>query len=198
MSDIAARYEGLKQWGWYLSQLEQWMEHVRTTEPVTVLEIGAFDGVSCNLMLDLIFTHPQSRVVAIDPFLPDPTTTEVQAHTKSQFLKNIINGGHENQIRLIEGFSSDVLPGMAAESFDFIYVDGSHLARHVLQDAVMGFRLLKVGGIIGFDDYLWGVESHPYSRPKPAIDAFESVYGDCVELLFSNWQRFYRKKASSQ
>ena len=194
VSTVASRYEGLKQWGWYLSQYAEWTTYLKTSEPVLVLEIGAFDGVSANLMLDLIFTHPESRLVAIDPFLPDPTTIEVGDSTKSHFLRNVVNGRHESQIRLIEDFSSEALPGLPRERFDFIYIDGSHMARDVLSDAVMSFPLLKKGGVLGFDDYQWGLESRPYARPKPAIDAFESVYGDGLELLFSNWQRFYRKK----
>jgi hypothetical protein len=33
--------------------------------------------------------------------------------------------------------------------------DGSHRARDVLEDAVLSWPLLKVGGIMLFDDYLW-------------------------------------------
>ena len=37
-------------------------------------------------------------------------------------------------------------------SFDFIYVDASHRAPDVLLDAVLAFQLLRIGGLIIFDD----------------------------------------------
>lgn len=44
--------------------------------------------------------------------------------------------------------------------FDFIYVDGLHLSQDVLYDALLSFDLLKVGGILIFDDYLWFDPQH--------------------------------------
>ena len=63
--------------------------------------------------------------------------------------------------------------------FRFVYVDGSHQAPDVLCDAVLGFKLLKIGGVLAFDDYLWAETSEttkdPLRCPKPAIDAFVNV-----------------------
>src|SRR5688572_18229983 len=82
------RYRGLKKWGWYLDDLSGWRAMLATAAQVKVLEIGAFDGVSANLMLDLLFTHPQSELHAIDPWLPDPTTPEVDDQTRTCFEEN--------------------------------------------------------------------------------------------------------------
>jgi predicted O-methyltransferase YrrM len=38
------------------------------------------------------------------------------------------------------------------EYFDLIYVDGSHHTDDVIVDAIKSFELLKIGGIIIFDD----------------------------------------------
>jgi len=38
------------------------------------------------------------------------------------------------------------------EHFDFIYIDGAHEAKFVIQDAVLALPLLKPGGYILFDD----------------------------------------------
>ena len=189
------KYDGLKHWGWYVDQFDAWREHLSTDAPVRVLEIGAFDGGSANMMLDAIFTHPQSQVVAIDPYRPDPTTPEVDAPTRDTFLRNARIGGHEGRIKLLQGYSFDLLPQMAQASFDVVYIDGSHLARHVLEDAVLALRLLRPGGVIGFDDYLWTSPTdpgEPGASPKAAIDAFERVHAGRIELLFGTRQRFYR------
>ena len=36
--------------------------------------------------------------------------------------------------------------------FDFVYVDGSHLALDVLVDAALAWRLLSPGGVLVFDE----------------------------------------------
>ena len=152
------------------------------------------------MMLDAIFTHPQSQVVAIDPYHADPTTPEVDASTRDTFLRNARIGGHQERIKLLQGYSFDLLPAMAHASFDVVYIDGSHFARHVLEDAVLAMRLLKPGGVIGFDDYLWISPSDPgdpTASPKAAIDAFERVYADRIEPLFGTRQRFYRVRADA-
>lgn len=147
-----------------------------------------FPPISC---WTLVFPHPASELVAIDPFLPDPTTPEVGLETGSHFIENVARGGHESRITLIESLSFPALKLMGPHQF--VYVDGSHLARHVLEDAVLSFPLLKPGGVLGFDDYLWGAGCEPRQTPRPAVDAFEAIYGPRLQLLFSNAQRFFRK-----
>jgi hypothetical protein len=103
------RYHGAKKWGWYLDDLDGWREMLATEAPIKALEVGAFDGVSANLMLDLLFTHPQSEIHAIDPYLADPTTPEVGDQTRECFEENCRIGGHEDQVKLYEGISAEVL-----------------------------------------------------------------------------------------
>lgn len=193
------RYRGVKKWGWYLDDLANWRALLTSAAPVKALEIGAFDGVSANLMLDLLFTHPESEVHAIDPFLPDPTTPEVDEQTRGCFEENCQTGGHEGQIKLYEGISAEVLAWMAGvegfwQSFDFIFIDGSHLAKDVFIDAALCWNLLKPGGVVAFDDYAWGDwKENPLGTPRAAIEAFERIFADRIELLYSNWRRIFRK-----
>jgi predicted O-methyltransferase YrrM len=195
------RYRGIKKWGWYLDDLDGWMGLLHSSQQVKALEVGAFDGVSANLMLDLLFTHPGSELHVIDPFLPDPTTPELDTQTRHSFEENCRIGGHEKQIALYEGLSGEVLAWMIAkdgfwESFDFIYVDGSHLAKDVFIDAALSWNLLRPGGVIAFDDYAWGdwMNDVP-GTPRAAIEAFDRVFADQIELLRVNWRALYRKKA---
>ncbi|MDR2875820.1 MAG: class I SAM-dependent methyltransferase [Methylobacillus sp.] len=75
-----------------------------------------------------------------------------------------------------------------ASSFDFVYVDGSHTAPDVLSDAVLSFALLRVGGLLVFDDYLWAMgarrdRENALDTPKPAIDAFANIYHHKLVVL---------------
>jgi predicted O-methyltransferase YrrM len=72
--------------------------------------------------------------------------------------------------------------------FDLIYIDGSHQAPDVLTDAVMSFQLLKVGGVMIFDDYLWSMDKPGFQdvlkMPKPAIDAFINIFQRKMSVFF--------------
>ena len=61
--------------------------------------------------------------------------------------------GATDKIVKLRGRSQQVLPYLAGESFDFVYVDGSHLVLDVLQDAAMCWPLIRPGGTLVFDDY---------------------------------------------
>ena len=64
--------------------------------------------------------------------------------------------------------------------FDLIYVDGSHQASDVLTDSIIAFQLLRVGGVMIFDDYLWcqppASEQDTLNLPKAAIDSFVNLF----------------------
>ncbi len=58
----------------------------------------------------------------------------------------------------------------------------------------MSWNLLKLGGVVMFDDYGWGDwMKDPRMKPKLGIEPFEAVYGDRLELLSSGWRRAFRK-----
>ena len=78
--------------------------------------------------------------------------------------------------------------------YDFIYIDGSHIAKDVLTDACMAWPLLKQGGIMVFDDYMWGEPRDILHRPKPAIDAFVNIFAEEVDMVHMGYQLIVRKK----
>jgi hypothetical protein len=79
--------------------------------------------------------------------------------------------------------------------FDFIYIDGSHIAKDVLTDACMAWPLLKPKGMMVFDDYLWSPSARDIlHRPKAAIDAFCNLFAEEVEIVHVGYQLVVRKK----
>ena len=77
-----------------------------------------------------------------------------------------------------------MLPALQPE-YDFIYIDGDHSEKAVWLDAVLSFDILKVGGIMIFDDYTWNVGD---KSPKKAVDRFLQRYSDMISVLFINSQ----------
>ncbi len=191
------KYKDDKRWGWYRMVPEEWRRWVATPHPTRVLEIGAFDGVSANVMLDAIFPHQESTVDTIDPFFPDPTTRLVNKGIRALFEENCRRGGHGDRVKLHVGSSLEVLSRMLAEgmreSFDMVFVDGSHLAADVMTDAALAWPLLKPGGTLVFDDFQWGNDRPPHRRPREAILAFEAAFVEKLVPLWTGYQRIYRK-----
>jgi predicted O-methyltransferase YrrM len=193
------KYTGLKEWGWYMHDFSHIKAHLAAhlplTEKLMILEIGAFDGIGTNMLLDEFFTNKETVIFTVDPFLPDETTPQVNDETRVLFVSNLKAGGHKKQINLLAEKSEVALPGLIERElkFDFIYVDGSHKEADVRVDAKNAWELLKVGGVIGFDDYLWTAEG--VDGPKKAIDEFEAEHKDQLQLLYSDWQRWYKRIA---
>lgn len=144
------------------------------------LEIGCFEGRTTLWLLENVLTDPSSKITVIDTF---EGSVEFEPHGidcnfYERFIQNLGDYIGE-KVRTCIGssgrlFQSGVFWG---ETFDFIYVDGSHAAADVLSDAVLSWPLLKSGGVMCFDDYLWGAGLMPeWDRPQIAIEAFIRCY----------------------
>ena len=133
---------------------------------------------------------------------------------EDRFDRNIEATGVAYKVKKIKGSSEKMLRGLSLEKYDYVYIDGCHLAKWVLSDAVLSWDLIKPGGLIIFDDYYF-LENRPEwykptrikfldeylwkkkvkdNSPKQAIDAFLKIYGTYLEVVFKKWQVVVRKK----
>jgi predicted O-methyltransferase YrrM len=122
-----------------------------------------------------------------------------------RFDRNIaiaqLRAQHDVRVRKLKKTSVKALVELITHNealFDLIYVDGSHQATDVLQDAILSFQLLRVGGLLIFDDYLWRLEpdgqQDAFNMPKPAIDAFVNVFQRKLRVLeLPNYQLYVEK-----
>lgn len=176
------------------------------------LEIGSFEGRSTvwtveNMMED------GGELTAIDTWEGGEEHAEENMHSvEDRFDHNIrlvqekfgFDRGEDRYKRhvwKIRGTSTNAISTLLAEGrpydqFDFIYIDGSHIAKDVLTDACMAWPLLKPKGIMVFDDYLWGDPRDVLHRPKVAIDAFINIFAEEVEVVHVGYQLAVRKKES--
>ncbi len=154
---------------------------------VRMLEIGSFEGRSTVWFLANALTHPAARIVCVDIF--------TEPARELRFDHNIRIAGAVDKVTKLKGRSEDLLGQLPRESFDMIYVDGSHVAVNVLFDAVSAWSLLKAGGVLIFDDYLWEMHKPPSQRPQQAIDLFLESFEGRYELLSKGYQVLLRKSA---
>jgi len=156
---------------------------------VRYLEVGMFEGMSAFWMLDNILTHPTARLTGIDPFLDS-----FREGFKAIFFANLEVSGNADRTSIITGFSQVEMRKLPLDSFDIIYIDGSHRAPDVLEDAVLAHRLLKANGVLIFDDYLWDLDQPPLEAPKLAIDTFYLHYGNQYDVVHNQYQVILRKR----
>lgn len=182
---------------WVTSKLPAWekvLAPLKGKPDVQYLEIGVYEGRSAVWMLENILTHPTARLTGVDPFLGD---------FKDRCFANIERSEASEKVKLITGYSQVVMRELPLDSYDVIYIDGSHHKQDVLEDAVLSWRLLKEGGILIFDDYLFGREppskggEAPTDVPKLAIDPFVHCFDEQLEVLHNSFQLILRKKSKS-
>jgi predicted O-methyltransferase YrrM len=151
-----------------------------------MLEIGVFEGRSSLWFLQNILTSPESLHVAVDTFKggEDQLKNGVDCtNLLEKYIENVKE--YSPRERTIKGNSSEVLKQWIKWKwkFDVVYVDGSHVADDVSKDLRNSWELLKVGGIMMMDDYLWTVDPIVEQRPKYAIDAWLETYQGQYALL---------------
>jgi predicted O-methyltransferase YrrM len=106
----------------------------------------------------------------------------------------------KDKTKVVRGYAMDTSTTELASKiqdgiqYDFIYIDGSHIAKDVLTDACMAWQVLKPKGIIVFDDYVWGDPRDILHRPKAAIDAFTNIFAEEAEIIHVGYQLVVRKK----
>jgi predicted O-methyltransferase YrrM len=152
---------------------------------VQYLEVGLYEGRSAVWMLENVLTHPTSHLTGIDVF---------QGPLKDRCLENLRRSGAGGRVTTIVEPSQVVLRRLPLETFEIIYIDGSHATSDVLEDAVLSYRLLKPGGVLIFDDYRWsgalyhGPETHdaPSDFPKAAIDRFVQCFQLQLEVVYNS------------
>jgi predicted O-methyltransferase YrrM len=151
------------------------------------LEIGVYEGRSLLWMLENILIDPSSRATAIDMFPGD---------LEERFRANLNLSGFRDKVTVLKGTSQRQLRSLPFDSFDIIYIDGSHLAKHVYMDAALSWDLLRTDGLLIFDDYLYVLQGPLDQRPKISIDTFNQAFGDELEIVLNDYQLVVRKKGA--
>ena len=183
---VAAGFSFTKDW--FSENIPQWdrfLEPFRGRSDLNYLEVGVFEGRATVWMVENILTQPSSRVTALDVF---------PQKLQERFVANIAASGFKGELTTIVGPSQKTLMQLEPDSYDIIYIDGSHQADDVLVDVVLSWPLLRQRGILIFDDYQWKPELPPELRPRPAIDAFVTMFRREIEVVDRGYQLMIRKR----
>lgn len=156
-----------------------------------MLEVGSWTGSSALTWSEAIAKHcsGSGSILCVDPWAPYLDKEDILKDVNYQnmnyisaldlsyslFLHNIKFAATGVKINHFRGTSSEVLPYLNRDSFDLIYLDGSHYLEDVRYDLAQADKLLKDGGILCGDDLeLKGDECDlEFAKAHPVTDFTE-------------------------
>ena len=124
----------------------------------SVAEIGTGTGVSGLWILDGMGPDGVLTTIDVEP--------EIQREARRAFESG---GRARSRTRVIRGRASDVLPRMAARSYDMVVLDVEPEESAALIDQAL--RMLRVGGVLAVTRALWNDHVADPARRDPATVA---------------------------
>jgi predicted O-methyltransferase YrrM len=211
MSANTANEYRFTQW-WFDEHVPVWQLLWDHYKPKHVLEIGAFEGRATFWMAEHIKrTHGCGWITVVDPWLANETRPngEPWPHAGDDVFDTFLH----NKRVFAEKYPGTVTVEVLRErsitalarrledfedydcQYDFVYVDGAHDTRSVLEDGLMAFRLLRPGGVIVFDDYLWRIDRDVLHTPRLAVELFAlMLHRDVAPIRTLNTQAMFEKR----
>jgi len=141
------------------------------------LEVGSFLGRSTAFMANEIKKSGKKiQFYSVDPWTTDfyddkkvkdaidkhlPKNAPFENDYSGEVKKAIVELGLEHYVKLIQTITKTFKNALMVDhedhaKFDFIFIDGSHEYKDVLDDIKTLYPLLKKGGIMAGDDYKYG------------------------------------------
>ena len=165
---------------------------LKPAEKRRIVEIGIYEGASSCFWSDFYMSHPESRLISIDPFTGSdehhakPENYPELAQIELTARGNIAKSDNAAKIEIVKGCSWDVFPELnrrfGGEAWiDVLYIDGAHDSASVARDTTLYVPMVKEGGIVIFDDY-----GHPDVRR--GVDGALNAFASMEYAIYSGWQ----------
>ena len=112
------------------------------------LEIGTAAGGTLLRMMQCYENRARPHFVVVDPMNYFPNQYEI---VKTNLSRSGIDP-HDVEFRITKGYDAFMRAEDNKEVYDFIFIDGSHKLKYVMQDLCWA-RLLRKGGLLCLHDY---------------------------------------------
>lgn len=186
---------------WFSYNIPTWDHLLSQLKPRRIVEIGCYEGRSSTYLIEKCAAMHDIELHCIDTwdggeeFKKGAFGGRLVSDAEARFDHNVAQaiGKAQHEVLLNKHKTSSnkglvhILASGEFGGYDLVYIDGSHQAADVLADAVLSFELLRVGGLMIFDDYLWCMEADGFQdslgMAKPAIDAFTNIYQRKMKIV---------------
>lgn len=190
---------------WFTSNIPTWLmafhkqSYDKKTE-LNCLEIGSWQGQSAVFLLSYF---EKAQLTCVDTWdgadehkSGHETNTQILSKIEKTFDANLSK--YRDRLTKYKGTSYQYFnDNFEKDMFDLIYIDGSHHSDDVVVDAIKSFEMLKVNGLIIFDDYFWKYYAKTMDNPCGAINSFIRLRHSQLEVICFDYQLVIRKIATS-
>ncbi|TQV73242.1 class I SAM-dependent methyltransferase [Denitrobaculum tricleocarpae] len=181
---------------WFSVNIPNWLltfedKKFHEKQSIKALEVGSFEGASSVF---LVSEFKNMHLTCVDTWQGGEENIghDGLELIEQKFDENLSE--YASRIEKFKGTSFAFFESIDGKpQYDFIYIDGSHHVDDVVVDAVRAFKLLKVGGIMIFDDYLWHFYSHASDNPCAAINAFMRLKRNDLDIIYIGRQVHIQK-----
>ena len=188
---------------WTSPNFSHWKHYLAPLRdhPLTILEIGSYEGRSILFFLNFL---PRATAVCVDAWDASvletflikqmPELVVEYSLAEGRFDRNLAE--FSGRVRKLKGFSGTLLVelGVKQERFDLIYVDGEHRRAGTYRDCVLSWPMLKPGGLMLLDDYGFDLGLPDELKPKQGIDAFLNAFIGQFDEVYRAYQIVIRKR----
>ena len=150
-------------------------------ENFNYLEIGSFEGLSSLFILSY---WKNANVTCVDTWETSKDESQFLDFNFQTVEKKFDTNLKDFLFRKIKNTSEIAFKELKQrDSFDYIYIDGSHNGIDIYNDALASFNILKVGGIIIFDD-ITNIYQEIEMQPHDAFEKFYILYKRKIKILY--------------
>ncbi len=182
--------EGTFTQDWFSWNVPYWEHHARVNQTGDdireVLEVGSFEGLSSCYILQ---AFPNARLTCVDTWAGSDEHGGADRMGKAEANFDANTRPFAGRITKWKETSRSFFGRTsAAATYDLVYVDGSHRCEDVLFDGLCAYDLLKVGGTLIFDDYLWDFYPDISRNPANAINHFVKMMSPRMKVRMAYHQ----------
>lgn len=172
-------------------------------QPKRILEIGTYAGTSLIAMLE---RYPGATAVAIDRWKSYKEEGAIVLYSMERnkieqiFHQNLARANMTHRVTAMKGDSAVELGELLRrnEFFDFVYVDGSHVCLDCYSDIILGWNLLRCGGVLAVDDVLYHQDKvlagDLLGYPLKAKEHFMRKFAGKYDIISDSYRLFVRKR----
>lgn len=133
----------------------KFIKMLRNNEELTGVEIGVYYGVNSSFILKHL---NMKKLYLVDPYdnyddyneVLDKVTNMTKAE---KIMRKTLNfNKNKDKLVLIKKFSSKAITDIP-NNLDFVYIDGNHSYKYVMEDMEIYYKKLKQGGVLCGHDF---------------------------------------------
>lgn len=182
---------GIPNWFYYVEEnFEKFVPHTE----IRAIQIGAYAGDFSKWLLE---NRSVTRLDDVDTWKGSDDEGGLVENWKQVFDYYSFQTRGFGNVNFFKSTSDDFFRSISkTRTYNFAYIDGSHLARQVLMDGLNAYEHLELNGIMVFDDYQWKNNVDPYKNPMPGIEAFLKFHEGNLEVIMKEYQVWIKKVAT--